>query len=210
MCSTVMVEFEVGDCVFVVPLTFAWPLGDPLGRGQHGAVLQVDEQWVIKLIPLDTRLRDDWSTTAKEFQREAEVSLRMGALGLGPALKTYGSVNVQQRGAGPHSVKAGYLVLEKLDLTLNDWLSATRWTDVQLVWPGAKLQLQQLVHRLVDAGWEHCDCTTDNVMRRSDGSFVWIDFGDTLPLAGSPSLAQDRMLRRLQSDLQSLFPQLVW
>lgn len=99
--------------MFVGPATFALPLGKPLAQEHNGVVLEVDEQRVIKLVPLDVRLQGAWSATTKEFRHEIAVLSRLNQKGVDPFLSTQGTVDCLQRGAGPQPVTVGYLVLEK-------------------------------------------------------------------------------------------------
>lgn len=133
------------------------PHGRLLGKGANGAVYEMNDDRVLKVV----KLRND--SYFREFNTEVDITRSMSELGVGPRL--YESYTCD-------SNRYGVMILQKL------YAMDTKSTDESYDLIKAKLD------RMHQAGVAHNDIKVDNLMQDKDGVAHIVDYGFAIPFDG--------------------------
>jgi serine/threonine protein kinase len=172
-----------------------WKLDSRIAAGTFGvtyeACMKEDCKYVVKIIPLFGKIRQDIVTEIDEdaLKEEIEIATFMGERGLGPKIYDSWKCNgLLGREKGPF----GFVVMDKLDITLRDWVD--QYSDLRLAedrqeilsrWNAIKKVLFKKLKTLHKLGYVHNDLHDANIMfelDEHDGKIVdvfIIDWGRT-------------------------------
>jgi serine/threonine protein kinase len=143
-----------------------------LGSGGFGQTFEVDDSGIAKVLKV---LTENNSKAIELFQQEAKVLSQLNSAGI-PKVESDGYFTVLPKNS---SVPLHCLVMEKIEgVDLEQWMKSRQYKpisqDLAVNWLRQLVEILGLVHA---HQYFHRDIKPQNIMLRSNGHLVLIDFG---------------------------------